>query len=386
MDYRKKFKLILKSSVLLLLIALSSCGGEGGKNNHFNSVGVRTLTVDPATFPVVYEYIGFTQSSHLVEIRARVEGYLDKIAYTEGQFVNQGDLLFQLNKGSFEAGLDNARGVLAREEAILWNAQKNEERLKPLFEQNAVSRRDLDNAIAEKLAANASVQSAKAKVKEAELNLGYTTIRSPISGLAADSLYREGALISPGPNSLLTTISVINPIWVNFSVSEGELLKNREEVVQGRVIYPKDMNFDVEVVLSDGVVFPLKGKVSFASPSINEKMGTMSMRAVLPNPEEILRPGQFVRVRIIGANRPDTVLVPQHAVLNGKNGMFVYVVNQGKAEIRNVNVGDWQGNDWIIKSGLEKGDQVIVDGVNKVQAGVPVQVLNPSASSNEKSS
>ena len=368
----------------MLSVIISACSSSEVKKQPPGEVGVQILKIEPRTIPVVYEYVGFTQSSHLVEIRARVQGYLEKIAYTEGEFVNKGDLLFQLDQKPFEAALANAQGMLAKEESVLWNAQRNEERLKPLFEQNAASRRDFDNAIANRLAADAGVQSAKAKVTEAELNLSYTTITSPISGLSDKSNYREGALITPGDQGLLTTVSVINPMWVNFSVSEGELLKNREESQSGRVVLPKDMSFDVQIVLSDGVVYPIKGKVDFTSPSINAKMGTMSMRAVLPNPEDILRPGQFVRARVIGAVRPNAILVPQYAVFNGKNGMFVYIVKDNKAQIVNVEVGAWQGKDWIIMSGLQSGDEVIVDGVNKVQAGMPVQTLNAASSAEVK--
>lgn len=359
--------------LLVVFVLINGCSNEAPPQLSFPSTIVKTLVVEPETIPAVFEYVGFAQSSHPVEIRARVEGYLDQIDYTEGEFVKKGQLMFQLDPKSFEASLDNAKGMLAQEEAVLWNAQRSVERLQPLFEQKAASRKDLDDALSKKLAAEAAVQSAKAKITEAELRLGYTSIHSPVDGLAEESNYREGALISPGQASLLTTVSVLDPIWINFSVSEGEVLKSGEEIKEKRLEMPKDLNFEVEAVLANDFTYPMKGKVSFASPTIDQKTGTMSVRAVLPNPEGAIKPGQFLRVRILGAVRPDAILVPQRAVLQSAKGMFVYVVDDAKAEIRFVEAGDWYGNDWIINSGLQKGDRVIIDGVNKVQPGSPVE-------------
>lgn len=371
----------LQKSLLLLsvLCLFSSCGNEkkaspppgGGVG-----VPVKTLTVEPQTIPSVFEYVGFVQSSHPVEIRARVEGYLEKIAYKEGDFVKKGDLLFELDRRPYEVALDNANGVLAQQEAVLWNAKRSVDRLKPLYEQNAASRRDLDDAISQEQAAEAALQSAKAKVDQAKLNLGYVTIHSPIDGLAAESSYREGALITPGLSHPLTTVSTTDPIWLNFNVSDSDLLKSKVEVKKNLLELPKDMNFDVEAVLANGFPYPIKGKVSFASPTLDQETGTISIRAVMANPNGVLIPGQFIRARVIGAIRPNAIVIPQRAVLTGSNGVFVYVVGKdNKVEPRLVEAGEWYGNDWIILSGLQKGDVVVVDGVNKVQPGVVVQII-----------
>lgn len=338
------------------------------------AVAVKVETIKPASIPAIFSFVGFTQSSHEVEIRARVEGYLEEVPYKEGAFVKAGEILYVLDKKPFEAALENAKGVLAKNQAILWNAKKTVERLKPLYKQNAASRKDLDSAIADKLTARAEVQSAKAKLMQAELDLSYTTIKSPISGLAADTTYKEGALITPGTNALLTTVSVVDPIWVFFSISENERLKFKDEEIKGKLILPKD-DLEIEVVLADGTTYPYKGKVNFASPTIDQKTGTMSIRATLPNPGNVLMPGQFVRINAVGAIRPDAIIVPQRAVLEGKNGMFVYVVINNKAEIREVEVGDWYQKNWIITDGLIPGDVVIVDGINKVQPNTPVQLI-----------
>lgn len=363
--------LIFTPFIFLLCLAYSC--GSGNQMPQFPPTEVVTLKIEPKTIPLVWEYVGFTKSSHSVEIRARVEGYLEDIAYSEGAIVQKDHLLFQLDSQPYIASLDMAKGDFARAEAILWEAKRAEDRLKPLFEQNAVSKRDYDNAIAKRLTSEADVLSTKAKVHQAELNLGYTTIKSPILGLAGQSSFREGSLITPGPNGLLTTISVIDPIWVTFSVSESDLLKFAEEQAKDQIIVPKDMNFELELVLANGQKFPQKGKVSFTEPFLQQATGTLNVRAVFDNPQGALLPGQFVRIRILGAKRPNAIVIPQRAVLQGRKGMFVYVVQEGKAISKPIVPGDWYGNDWVIKAGLEAGDEVVIDGVNKIEVGSPVK-------------
>lgn len=368
----------------LCTLLLTSCSDKGATPKRLPPE-VTTITVTTQTVPADYEYVGVAQSSHLVEIRSRVEGYLEEIAFEEGTLVKRDDLLYTLDLRPFQAALDNANGILAQNEATLWNAKRTTERLKPLYEKKAASQRDLDNAIAQELSSAASVESAKAKVREAQLNLDYAIIKSPISGLSSQSNFREGALITPtGSSNLLTTISVVDPIWVNFSVSDSDILRGHEEEAKGQLKYPKDMDFTVQLVLSDGSTFPSTGSVDFADFSLNQNTGTMSVRATFPNPKLLLRPGQFVRVRVIGAIRPDAMLVPQTAVLQGKNGMFLYVVNkESKVEMRQIDAGDWYKNDWVIKAGIKPGDQVIIDGVNKVRSGQVVTIKAPEAESSE---
>ena len=287
---------------------------------------VNVIKIERKTIPAPLEYVGVTESSHMVEIRARVEGYLDKIAYTEGAYVPEGTLLFQLDPRQFVASLDNAAAEQARQEAVLWNANKTVARLKPLYEQKAASQRDLDNAVASQLAAEASVIAAKANVTQAELNLSYTTIRSPISGLTAQAKYREGALITTTTQNLLTTVSVVNPMWINFNVSENDLLKFRQQLKDNQIIFPKDYNFDVKVILANNNIFPQVGKVNFAEPSLNPNTGTMYVRSTISNPDNILKPSQFVRARLEGAVRPNAIAVPQRAVQQGNKSTYVFVV------------------------------------------------------------
>lgn len=355
---------------------LSSCGKDSPPLLSKPPVGVNAITIEPKDISAIYEYVGFVKSSHEVEVRARVAGYLDSIDYAEGQLVSKDDLLFQIDPRPFEAALASSKGDLAKQEAVLWDARRSVERLKPLYEQKAASRRDLDNALAEEAGSAALVEVAKANVVQEELNLAYTTIRSPVAGLVGASNFRVGALVVTN-ETLLTTISVLDPIWINFNVPEREVLLTQDERRKGALKFPETENgFVIEAVLADGSVLPQTGKVNFFSPTYDQKTGTMMVRAQLPNPEGRLKPGQFVRVRVSGAIRPNAVAVPKRAVVQSKKGLFVYVVDsESRATVRYVDAGEWDKENWIIKSGLKSGDVVIVDGVNKVQPGAMIKLL-----------
>lgn len=356
------------------MLILSACHQEVPPARVETAVEVIGTTIEKKTIPVVYEYVGFARSSHEVEVRARIAGYLNSIDYVEGQFVTKDQLLFQIDPRPYEAALDSTKGDLAKQEAVLWDAKRSVERLKPLYEQKAASRRDLDSALSQEAASMANVDSGKANVVQAELNLAYTTIRSPVDGLAGVSNFRVGALIISN-ESLLTTISVIDPIWINFSIPEKDILQSHEERLKGTIKFPEQNDFSIEAVLANGSVLPNTGKVNFFSPTYDSKTGTMMARAELPNPDGILRPGQFIRARISGTVRPDAIVVPQRAVVQSKQGLYVYTVNkENRAVISYVDVGDWIGDQWIIKSGLQAGDVVIIDGINKIHAGSLVKV------------
>jgi len=341
---------------------------------------VSVITVEPQTIPYTLTFVAQTESSQQVNIVARVSGYLDKIAYHEGDLVKQGQLLFQLDPKPFQNQLQAAMGELQSQQARYTNAKANLERVKPLAKENALSQADLDRAQAEFDSSKAAVFTAQAKVDDAKLNLGYTTIRSPVTGLASRSLQRQGAYINALSDSAnLTYVAAIDPVWVNFSVSQNQTAKLREDTQKGRIILPKDRAYEVELVLSDGSVYPHKGKINFADPSFSQDTGSFLVRAVLPNPKRELQPGMFVTAKVEGALRPDAVVVPQLAVQQGSNGHLVYVVNQaGSAEVRPVIVGDYYGEkDIVIVDGLNKGDRVVVEGVLKVIPGQPVKIAAP---------
>ena len=337
---------------------------------------VSVVEVKPENTPATFEFTGKTASSRQVDINARVEGYLEQIAYTEGSLVKENQLLFQLDPKPFQAALDSAKANLAQQEASLTRARQTLARVKPLAQQNAVSQQDLDNATAGVLTSEAQVQAAQANVKQAQLNLGYTTIRSPLTGLSSSSNYREGALIrSGGSGSQLTSIVQIDPIWVNFGIGENEVLKLRAQQAGGQLKGPGLSKVEVELILADGATYPQKGQITFVDPVVNAQTGTYNIRAVVPNPANQLSPGQFVRVQIKGAFRPNAIMVPQVAVMQGPSGKFVFTVGPDNTAVpKPVQVGDWYGDQWIINAGLEAGDRVVVDGAVRLQPGAPVQI------------
>jgi len=260
---------------------------------------VTAITVAPKDAPVTLEFVAQTQSSREVEIRARVQGFLDKRLYTEGQPVRTGQVLFQMDRKPFEAALQSAKGQLKQQQARLDVATQNLARVRPLAAQNAVSQKDLDDAIGNEQQARAAVLAAEGEVRTAQLNLSYTTISSPLTGLTSYARKQEGSYVTPGEGGFLTYVSQLNPMWVNFSMSENELLKYRTDLANGRIKAPPNNEFDVEVVLADGSVFPNRGRINFIDPSFSKETGTFLIRTVVDNPEGKLRPGQFVRAKVI---------------------------------------------------------------------------------------
>ena len=235
-----------------------------------------------------------------------------------------------------------------------------------------MSQKEYDDAVSGELIGAADLKAARARLSEAKLSLGYTRVESPVSGIASRALRSEGSLVS-GPDVLLTTVMQVDPIWVNFGIPDNDQARMQKEAEAGRLKLPK--NFQVELRLADGSVYARSGKMSFADVRISPNTGTREARAELPNPDGALRPGQFVRVILRGATRPDAVTVPQRAVLEGPQGKFVYVVNEKNlAEVRPVEAGEWSGDTWIITAGLKAGERVITDGVMKLGPGAPVKI------------
>ncbi|MGH8710487.1 MAG: efflux RND transporter periplasmic adaptor subunit [Burkholderiales bacterium] len=359
---------------LTALALLAGCKKEEAKPQALPEVSA--IKVTSRDTPITLEYVGQTQSSHQVEIRARVNGFLEKRVYTEGSLVKAGQVMFQQDPKPYQATLDANKGALAQQQARLQVARDNLVRVKPLVALNALSQKDLDDATGAEQAAASSVDTARANVLQAQLNLGYTTIFTPVTGFSSYARVQDGAYVSV-ENSFLTYVEQVDPIWVNFSLSENELLGFRTERDKGLLIMPKIDSYDVEVVLADGSVFPKKGRITFANASYNQQTGTFLLRATIPNPEAVLRPGQFVRVRVEGMIRPKAILVPQKAVLNGAQGHFVWIVNkEGKAENRHVEVGPWYEDKWFITSGLAADDTLVVDGVMRLAPGASVKIVD----------
>jgi membrane fusion protein (multidrug efflux system) len=333
---------------------------------------VTVVKVESKDVPITMQYVAQTQSSHQVEIRARVNGFLDKRVYTEGAMVKEGDVLFLMDKKPFQAQVDDATAALTRQKAALETARLNLARVKPLVEQDALSKKQLDDSTGVYESYAAAVEQAKAQLTTAQLNLSYCTIASPVDGITAAALLQDGAYLNI-LNNQLTTVSVLTPMWVNFSISEQWIQNYRTEVAQKKIIPPKDGNYDVEIIQVDGTVFPHRGRITFASPLYNPQTGTFLIRVTLDNPGGLLRPNQYVQARLLGAVRPKAILVPQRAVQQGAKGHFVWVVTQeSRAESRPVAVGDWQGDDWFINEGLQAGEDVVVDGGLTLQPGAAV--------------
>ncbi|MGV2289973.1 efflux RND transporter periplasmic adaptor subunit [Trinickia sp. YCB016] len=373
----------LMAAWLAVAAALSLLGGckKPSGPPALGAPEVTVMTVVARDTPVDFEFTAQTQSSREVEIRARVDGFLDKRTFTEGQTVKTGQTMFLMDPKPFEAALQTAKGELAQQQARLTVTKQNLARVRPLAAQNALSQKDLDDAIGNEQEAAAAVISAQGQVQSAELNLSYTTIKSPLNGLASYARQQDGSYVTATATGLLTYVYQLDPMWVNFSISENELLRYQEQIRAGKLRFPPNSEFVVTVVLADGTEFPQQGTISFANPAFNTETGTFLVRAVLGNPNGVLRPGQFVSARVAGASRPNAILIPQRAVLQGAKSHFVWVVDgESKAHQRVVEVGDWNGDNWFITDGLKSGERIVVDGAIRVAPDVALKIVGTLAS------
>jgi membrane fusion protein (multidrug efflux system) len=337
---------------------------------------VAVVEVQPKSLPVTFEYAGQTTGSREAEVRARVGGILLTRNFKEGAPVKRGESLYSIDPAPFEAALQRAEADVAAAGARYEQSQRNAARLKPLYAEKAVSQKDYDDAASAEAIGGADLKAARARLAEARLNLGYTRVEAPISGLASRSMRSEGTLVS-GPDMLLTTVMQVDPIWVVFGMPDNEQARMQKEVETGRLALPKN-GFEVSLRSADGSVHPQAGKLNFSDVRVSPTTGTREARAEVPNPHGELRPGEFVRVILKGAARPSAIVVPQRAVLEGPQGKFVYVVDEkSTAQPRPVELGDWADKDWIVTSGLKPGERVIVDGVMKLGPGAPVRIADP---------
>ena len=368
---------LLISAVAFVVAACSPSNGsekKGGPGMGFPPPEVIVTEVKAQSLPLTFEYVGQTAGSRDVEVRARVAGIILKRNFTEGEPVKEGQSLYTIDPAPFEAAAARAEADVVAAQARHEQAKRNAARMKPLYAEKAVSQKDYDDAVSAESITAADAKAARARLTEARLNLGYTKVESPAAGIASRSPRSEGTLVS-GPDVLLTTVLQIDPIWVNFGIPDNEQARIQAEVQAGRLVLPKDGNFEVQLRRADGSVYPRTGKLNFSDVRVSTTTGTREARAELPNPDGALRPGEFVRVVLRGATRPNAITVPQRAVLEGPQGKFVYVVNpQNQAEVRPVEAGEWAGEDWIITKGVNAGDRVITDGVMKLGPGAPVRI------------
>ena len=360
--------------------ALAGCGPDASHAQGAHGAGapppaaVAVMTLAASNLALNYEYVGQTAGSRDVEVRARVAGILLKRNFTEGGNVKKGQSLYSLDPAPFQAALNRADADVTAAEAKLAQTTRTLNRLKPLWEARAVSQREYDDAASAEQVARADVKGAQARRAEAALNLAWTRVEAPLSGAVGRSQVSEGTLVS-GPGTLLTTLTQTDPVKVRFGIADTDQMKWRTEVAAGQLKLPAHEAFTVEVKLADGSVYPRKGKLLFSDTRVSGNTGTVEAEAEVPNPDGVLKPGQFVRVRLSGANRPQAITVPTRAVLEGPQGKFVYVVADNKAMPKPVQVGDQIGDQWVINSGLTAGDPVIVDGMARIFfPGAPVQL------------
>jgi membrane fusion protein (multidrug efflux system) len=331
---------------------------------------VTVLKVKPETVEAKLDYVGQAEASKAVEVRSQVTGVIVARPYTEGTDVAQGTVLYRIDPTIYEAALRSAEGTLANAQARLANAQRNVNRVQPLLAEHAVAQVDVDNAQTELQQARAGVDQARGAVDEARKNYDDTFVRAQIRGRAGRALLVLGARVT-GPNDLLTTVEQVDPIYVSFNPSDRDVLAWRHNEATRKMIAAGKLK--VAITLADKSTFPHLGVVSFVDQSLQYNTGTLLLRATVPNPEHILLPGQFVRVKPLGITRDSALLVPQRAVQQGLSGTFVYLLGPNNtAMARDVSASSWDGGRWLIDDGLKPGDQVIVDGTLKVGPGRPV--------------
>jgi membrane fusion protein (multidrug efflux system) len=336
---------------------------------------VTVVTVQPRNLRYFYEQVGQAAGFRETEVRSRVAGILMKRLYREGQEVKEGDPLFQVDPEPFKAALDQAKGALRQQEAAVARTKNDLERIEPLFRENAVSRKDFDDARSAFESATAAADSAGAKVKEAELNLGYTLVRAPIAGIASKEARSEGSLVATsGDASLLTTIAQLDPLYVNFSYSESEKLAYEDAIKDGRMKEPSTKRVEARAKLADGRDFAGVGHVDFADSRVDPKTGTIRARAEFPNPKGEILPGQFVRVAIDVGTFTNALAVPERAITQQQATRLVLVVNdRNVVEPRPVTLGLRLEGEVLLYSGVKPGERVIVDGLFKARPGSEVK-------------
>jgi membrane fusion protein, multidrug efflux system len=366
------------SAVVLTLSAIAGlpgCKQEAGSTPTQQVPQVEVVSIAMQTIPDEPEFIGQAEASRPVEIRSQVTGLLKAVLYSEGRDVKKGDRLYQIDPVPFQAAAAVAKAKIAEAEARLVQAKQDLARIKPLLAEQAVSQKDLDDAMAGDLTAKALLQGAKAELIRAQFNLDNTLITAPIDGLIERSHYYEGRLVS-AQTDLLTVIHRVDPMYVVVNVPETFILKRRRDIESKKIHHPGDYQLRGRLTLMDGTVYPHEGVLDLLEPSLRMETGSRQTRISFPNPQRTLLPGQFVKVRFTGDTQTGAVLIPQRAVLQGPQGPFVYVVNQDeKIGIRDVSASDWKGNQWLIDTGLNEGDRVVVNGLMKIGPGAPVKAV-----------
>ena len=370
---------LIPGLIVLLMATLVGCsdskqgaGGPGGPGGQMPALPVTVIEAQPTRVPIAVEVMAQTEGAKETEVRARVGGVIVKRLYEEGAPVKAGQPLFQIDRAPYEIALAQAKAALVGAKAQADQAVREAARMKGLLEKQAISRKEYDDATSTDAISLAAVQAAEANLRQAELNLAWTTVTAPVSGQSGRAVKSEGNLIVQGSDNLLTSIHLSNPMWVRFSLAESDTAK-----LAGGRLDPKTVT-GVELVLPDGSVFPRKGRLNFLSSQIDPVLGTQQFRAEFDNGDGRLLPGQFVRVRLLTGMRDGVFLVPQSAVIQSEQGRLLMLAGpDNKVAPRPVQAGEWYGKDWVILGGLQAGDKVIVDNLMKLRPGAPVMPHKP---------
>lgn len=366
----------------LFLILLASCSDKSSTSSSPPAPQVEIITVTAQTIQDEPEFIGQTEAFRPVEIRSQVSGIIKKVFFTEGRNIKKGDQLYLIDPVPFKAIYLSSKAKVAQAQARLDQVKQDLARVQPLLEQQAVSKKNVDDAMAEMLGAKATLEAAQNDLIKAKFDLDNTLITAPVNGRIGRSHFYEGRLIS-AQITLLATIDQLDPMYVNVSVPESYLLRRRRELAEYKVQRPDIFQLRGVMTFSDGSVYPEEGVLDFADVALRPETGTLQGRFVFPNPEggfspgqSYFYPGQFVKIRIKGYIRTGAILIPQRAVQQGPNGSFVYVIDkEEKAELRSIQASTWHGKEWLIESGLHSGERVVVEGFYRILPGIQVNAI-----------
>ena len=372
-------RLLPVGAAVLLAAALAACGnkndqaaGPGGPGGAMPPPEVGVVTVQPGTVSLSTELPGRLEASRVAQVRARATGILTKRVFTEGSDVRAGQVLYHVDPAPYQAAQQSAQAQLAQAQASLANASALVARFRPLVAANAVSKQEFDAAVAAEKAAQAQVAAGRAAVRTASINLGYATVTAPISGRIGRSLVTEGALVSAQEGTQLAVIQQTNPLYVNLTQSAGDVLQLRQALQSGQLARSGTNAARVQILLENGQPYAEAGRLLFTDLTVDPGTGQVSLRAEVPNPQQLLLPGMYVRVRLQQAQVENAILLPQQAITRGtpQGDVATVVAADGSFTRRPVTLGEAQGNQWIILGGLQPGEQVMVDGFMKLMPGV----------------
>lgn len=368
---------------LAVCLLLAACSGEQAPTQP-TAIPVRTVTIAAQSIPNVIELPGRVEPVRQAEVRARVTGIVQKRLYTEGTNVAAGQPLFRIDPRELRASYAQTKAALDRAQATAINARAVVDRYKPLVAENAISDQEYDAALASAREADANVAQIRAQLDAASLQLNYTTVRAPISGRAGRAEITEGALVSQAEGTLMTRIEQTAPVYVNFAQAASEVLAIRRAITAGEVVLDANDRVEVRLTFTDASEYPIPGYINFLAFSVDEETGTIGLRAEFPNPTGLLLPGEFVRAKLFVGELKQGILVPQRAVTLSEQGGSVFVIDdKGLVGLRPVKLGSLIESNWIVQSGLNPGDVVIVSNLQKLRPGAPVKAVNGAAGSRQ---